>query len=286
MSLTRRGANATTPARLPGIQTSRIEDPNVRQAIDAMRESIEVRLGARGDRFERAVTFREFDPQVAEVGRRLLALEQALQLSTGSTDAVTASAASSATSLATLRNDLSQAIADYKRTDTAIQKLLGEERAALDGGLSGVRLLISDGLTVLRDEVNTLRALINSISKAASSLGLTTVNVFTAAQVIDEVTLTDGATVSIDADLSNNFQVTLGGNRTIANPTNMRKGGVINLVVRQDATGTRTVTWGSKWDFGAAGTPVLSTAANKVDFVSAYYNATSDKLFAAFRKSA
>ncbi|MBP7501152.1 MAG: hypothetical protein KA784_00030 [Aquabacterium sp.] len=284
-SLTRRGANATTPARLPGIQTSRIGDPNVRQAIDALRESVEVRLGARGDRFERAVTFREFDPQVAEVSRRLLALEQALQLSTGSSDAAATEATSAAGGLATLRNDLSLAISDYKRTDASIQQRLSEDRAAIDGGLGEARMLIADGLAIVSGEVGTLRALVNSISNAAAAL-INTVNVFSAAQVVDEVTLTDGATVAIDANLSNNFQLTLGGNRTIDNPTNLRKGGVIHLVVRQDATGSRTVTWGAKWDFGSAGTPVLSTAANKVDLVTAYYNGTADKLLATFRKSA
>lgn len=113
-----------------------------------------------------------------------------------------------------------------------------------------------------------------------------TKNVFTKAQVIDEVTLTDAATVAIDATASNNFQLTLGGDRTIANPTGMVKGQVVNIVLKQDATGNRLATWGSKWDFGLAGVPVLSTGANKIDFVSAYYNGTADRLLATFRKSA
>lgn len=112
------------------------------------------------------------------------------------------------------------------------------------------------------------------------------VQVFTANISITEVTLTDAATVTIDAALSNNFQLTLGGNRTLANPTNLTSGMVINLVLKQDATGSRTVTWGAKWDFGLAGTPTLSTGASKVDFISAYYNASADKLLATFRKAA
>lgn len=111
-------------------------------------------------------------------------------------------------------------------------------------------------------------------------------NLFTKAQAITEVTLTDAATVTIDATVSNNFQLVLGGNRTIANPTGMVSGQVLNLVLKQDATGTRTVTWDTKWDFGASGTPVLSTGANKVDFISAYYNATADRLLATYRKAA
>jgi hypothetical protein len=59
-NLTQRGPNATAPARLPGIQTSRVEDPNTRQALEALREWVEVRLGSRGDFWERALTHREY----------------------------------------------------------------------------------------------------------------------------------------------------------------------------------------------------------------------------------
>ena len=38
------------------------------------------------------------------------------------------------------------------------------------------------------------------------------------------VTLTDGATITPDFSTSNNFTVTLGGNRTLANPTNIVAG--------------------------------------------------------------
>ncbi len=58
--LTQRGPNATTPARLPGIQTARIQDANVRQAVESLREWVEVRLGSRGDIWERAITKREY----------------------------------------------------------------------------------------------------------------------------------------------------------------------------------------------------------------------------------
>lgn len=73
--LTPRGAAANLPARLPGLQTSRIQDVNVRQAIDALIEHVEVRLGARGDFFERAVTQREYDPQTRDFEKRIKALE-------------------------------------------------------------------------------------------------------------------------------------------------------------------------------------------------------------------
>ena len=53
-------------------------------------------------------------------------------------------------------------------------------------------------------------------------------NVFTKAQTVTPVTLTDAATIATDANLSNTFTVTLGGNRTLGNPTNMTNGAIYN----------------------------------------------------------
>jgi len=88
-------------------------------------------------------------------------------------------------------------------------------------------------------------------------------------------TLTDGATITPDFGSSNNFTVTLGGNRTIANPTNMVVGqsGFISIV--QDGTGSRTVSWGSYWDFPASTAPTLTTTANGVDVVAYYVRTTT-----------
>jgi hypothetical protein len=50
------------------------------------------------------------------------------------------------------------------------------------------------------------------------------VNSFTAAQRGAITALTDGATITPDFALANNFSVTLAGNRTLANPTNLIAG--------------------------------------------------------------
>lgn len=80
-------------------------------------------------------------------------------------------------------------------------------------------------------------------------------------------TLTDAATITPNFANANNFTVTLGGNRTLANPTGLTAGqsGVIYVV--QDATGGRTLAFGSYWKFPAAAAPTLSTAANAVDAI-------------------
>lgn len=280
-NLTRRGPNAAAPARLPGLQTARVADPNVRQALEALREWVEVRLGSRGDAFERAVTHREYDPQVSDLLARLRAIDEILLTLSGTTSTGTASSGD----LSSLRSQLQAAIVDYQAKDTAIRAQATATAAALDSGLEILRRMILDLESTVGGDITQLRALLGTPSSVVGAL-LSTVNVFTANQSVQEVTLVDGATVTINAALGNNFELTLGGNRTLANPTNLTKGMVINLVLRQDATGSRTVTWGTTWDFGLAGTPVLSTGASKVDFVSAYYNATAGKLLASFRKSA
>lgn len=81
------------------------------------------------------------------------------------------------------------------------------------------------------------------------------------------VTLTDGATITPDFDAGCNFAVTLGGNRTIANPSNAAAGQSGSLFIIQDATGSRTASWGANWDWPQGGVPTLSTGANAVDRV-------------------
>jgi hypothetical protein len=80
-------------------------------------------------------------------------------------------------------------------------------------------------------------------------------------------TLTDAATITPDLAADCNFTVTLGGNRTIANPTNITAGQSGSIFIVQDATGGRTASWGSFWDFPGGTAPTLSTAANAVDRV-------------------
>ena len=70
-NLTQRGPNANASARLPALQAARAQDPNVQKSLEAIREWIEVRLGARGDRFERAVTFRDLVQELDALERRL-----------------------------------------------------------------------------------------------------------------------------------------------------------------------------------------------------------------------
>lgn len=82
-----------------------------------------------------------------------------------------------------------------------------------------------------------------------------------------QVTLADGATVTPNFALGKDFEWTIGGNRTLANPLNKTTGKTGKIRIKQDATGTRVITYGTDWKFpGGAGVGgVLSVAANAVD---------------------
>ena len=85
------------------------------------------------------------------------------------------------------------------------------------------------------------------------------------AAVADIVSLTDGANISVDFNSGQNFHLTLGGNRTLDNPTNCVPGQVGSIFIAQDGTGTRTLAYGTSWEFIEASAPTLSTSINSVD---------------------
>lgn len=118
---------------------------------------------------------------------------------------------------------------------------------------------------------------------AASAVGgiayLAVAQSFTKAQRGAVVALTDGATITPDFSLGNNFSVTLGGNRTLASPTNLTAGQHGSIVIAQDATGSRTLAYGSSWKFSGGTAPTATTTANAVD-VLAYYVESSTRITA------
>jgi hypothetical protein len=101
------------------------------------------------------------------------------------------------------------------------------------------------------------------------------VQTFSVAQRGAVSALTDGATITPDFSLGNNFSVTLGGNRTLANPTNLTAGQHGVIVITQDGTGSRTLAYGSNWKFPAGAAPTLTTTANAVDVLEYYVESSS-----------
>lgn len=99
-----------------------------------------------------------------------------------------------------------------------------------------------------------------------------------------EVTLTDAATIAVDMSTFINAVVTLGGNRAMGNPTNEKVGQTGHIRIVQDGTGSRTLSYGTDWEFAAGSAPVLSTAAGAQDLLF-YRVIASNRIFASLVKA-
>jgi len=99
-------------------------------------------------------------------------------------------------------------------------------------------------------------------------------NVFTKGQQVTPVALTSATTVTIDAETGNHFTILLAHNVNFANPTNLRDGEIINILLKQAATGNKTITFGSMFKFIGGTAPTMTPTANSYDiFAGQYYAA-------------
>jgi hypothetical protein len=79
--------------------------------------------------------------------------------------------------------------------------------------------------------------------------------------------LASSASINPDFSVGNDFALTLGVNTTLNNPSNMTIGQQGMIRVQQDATGSRTMAFGSYFKF-VGGSKTLSTAASAIDTIS------------------
>lgn len=129
------------------------------------------------------------------------------------------------------------------------------------------------GLLKIRNSGNTAWVTIGVLAFTYLGMGpLAERNTWTKAQDVAQVSLTDAANISTDAQFSNVFLVTLAGNRTLDNPTNLVAGQVIVWNIRQDATGSRTMAYGALFKFPGGIAPVLSTLASSKDILTCAYD--------------
>lgn len=110
---------------------------------------------------------------------------------------------------------------------------------------------------------------------AEQVVGLAAVQAMTGQKTFTEATLTDAANIAWNLNTAQAAKVTLAGNRTLDNPTNMKAGGTYILRVIQDGAGSRTLAYGAayKWPGGTA--PTLSTGGGAVDILTFVSDGTS-----------
>ena len=136
------------------------------------------------------------------------------------------------------------------------------------------------GLLKQRNAANDAWITIGTL--ATANLGhaiLADAQTFTGAQRGEITALTDAASIATDLASSNNFSVTLAGNRTLANPTNTVAGQSGSIFITQDGTGSRTLAFGTNFKFVAGTAPTLSTAASSIDRID-YVVAEATKIHA------
>lgn len=159
----------------------------------------------------------------------------------------------------------------------------GTDTISYPGGVSATSLTIAAGASILLTTNGTNKFYANGFTGiAAGTVGATEIdtsevaalatnNTWTASQRSEQTTLTDGATITPNFNDSNDFAVTLGGNRTMANPSaGIVAGQSGSIFITQDATGSRTLNWGTYWMFPNQTAPTLSTVGgseDRVDYV-------------------
>ena len=95
---------------------------------------------------------------------------------------------------------------------------------------------------------------------------------FTRAALNPEATLSDGATPAWNALTEPVAKITIAGNRTIGAASGGVSGQFISLLIIQDGTGSRTMTWNAAYEFKDDTAPTLTTTAAKGDLFVFRYN--------------
>ncbi len=180
------------------------------------------------------------------------------------------------TSINTVITDLSATMATSinNRTGaiTSINTVITNLSATLATSI-GNRLALTGG--TLTGIVSGTDFYVSAVAVGTNSLLGKDIHIEKAA-VADIQALTDGTNISVDLNAGQNFTVTLAGNRTLDNPTNCVAGQVGSIFVVQDGTGSRTLAYGTSWDFPAGEAPTLSTDAAAVDRIDYIVHTSTD----------
>ena len=144
---------------------------------------------------------------------------------------------------------------------TSINTVIGTVSSALATSIGNHLPLAGGTLTGI---VSGTDLYVSAVAIGVNTLLGKNLHIETAA-VADLVSLTDGTNVAVNFNSGQNFHLTLAGDRTLDNPTNCVAGQVGSIFIVQDGTGSRTLSYGSNWEFIGGTAPTLTTDADAVD---------------------
>ena len=144
--------------------------------------------------------------------------------------------------------------------------------------VSTTKIILERGTNL--ETPNTLTApKVTGVSEIANVGGGQNTNFDNSVSVdIEAMSLGAGSHI-LDLNRNANFELTLSGNITLANPAELTAGTTGSIFVVQDGTGSRTVAYGSVWDFAAGTAPTMTTTASAVDRID-YIVRSSTKIHA------
>jgi len=155
-----------------------------------------------------------------------------------------------------------------------IVEISGAVGGPMNTDINGAEFILDvDGDTSIRadaDDIIKFKAGANDALQI-----LQTRSEFLVAALSPEATLTDASTISWNAQTQQVCKVTLAGNRTLDAPSNPINGQFISLLVIQDGTGSRTLTFNAVYEFTEDTAPTLTTTANKGDLFVFRYSGSS-----------
>jgi hypothetical protein len=219
------------------------------------------------------------------VDTKLATIATAGKVSNSSTTAASANTASAIVARDPSGNfsagTITAALTGTASSATALATARTIQGVSFDGSANITVATAGSGISVTGTAIaNTGVLSVNGNAGAISNVAVTNaVQSFTVAQRGTITALTDGATITPDFAAANNFSVTLGGSRTLANPTNLTAGQSGTIVITQDGTGSRTLAYGSYFKFAGGTAPTLTTTAAAVDVI-AYYVESSTRITA------
>ena len=159
--------------------------------------------------------------------------------------------------------------------DVAHEALASGNAALVDAGValaSGNAALVDAGVALASGNA----ALVDLTGKVSKGGDVISGTVVSTSQSYSEPSATvSSGIILLDFSSANNFEVTLEGSSTLAPSVSPSGGQNGSILIRQDGTGSRTLSYSGGWSFSNGSAPTLTLTPSGVDLLAYYAPNTS-----------